>query len=175
MIFNPPIKGDDGLYFVKAHKDDKRKCLIQLNGVSITDVSGEITFDLMSESNSTVIEDIDARNLDSANENCEAWFGKKLTKQVTKGAYTPSSLNNQMTCDRLDTMKVFNAQRECIDADSLQVGKMCNVLLEFSGLWFAKKAFGSAWNVVQVKIHDEIHPEDTYPDEYAFVDDEEQA
>jgi len=29
MLYNAPAKGEDGLYFVKALSDEKRKCLIQ--------------------------------------------------------------------------------------------------------------------------------------------------
>jgi len=39
MIYNAPTKGEDGLYFVKVLNDDKRKSLVQLNKVKITDVS----------------------------------------------------------------------------------------------------------------------------------------
>ena len=37
MIYNAPAKGEDGLYFVKALNDNKRKCLIQLNNVKVAD------------------------------------------------------------------------------------------------------------------------------------------
>ena len=60
-----------------------------------------------------------------------------------------------------------------VDFEIMQPGKGCNVILEFAGLWFAKKAFGSSWNIVQVKIHaDPIL--DVYPEGYAFVDDDDQ-
>jgi hypothetical protein len=45
-------------------------------------------------------------------------------------------------------------------------------------MWFAKKAFGPAWNVVQVKIENpESIPvqetfDKTYPEEYMFGDDQ---
>jgi hypothetical protein len=54
----------------------------------------------------------------------------------------------------------------------MKQGKKCNVILEFAGIWFAKKAFGPAWNVIQVKVFDEPNLE-VYPEEYAFQDDEE--
>ena len=173
MIYNAPAKGDDGLYFVKALNDDKRKCFVQLNKVKIADVSGEIVMDVVSEGNTKKIEDIDARNLASAHENCESWFGKQLSEGVIKGAYTPSLKDGQMTCDRLDVTKVFNAQQEVIDFETVQPEKTCDVILEFAGLWFAKKAFGPTWNVVQVRVHDDPIV-DTYPEEYAFVDDDDQ-
>ena len=31
----------------------------------------------------------------------------------------------------------------------------CSIFVEFAGIWFAKKAFGPTWNIVQVKIHEE--------------------
>jgi len=173
MIYNAPAKGDDGLYFVKTLNDEKRKYFVQLNGVKVADVSGEIVLDLVSDANIQRIEGIDAGNLEAANENCEAWFGKKLSENVVKGAYTPSVINGQLTGERLDVTRVFNAQQEIVDFEGVQPGKNCNVILEFSGLWFAKKAFGASWNVVQVKIlEDPIL--DVYPDGYAFVDEDEE-
>jgi hypothetical protein len=60
MIYNTPAKGEDGLYFVKALNDNKRKCLIQLNNVKVADVSGEVVFELDSDVNLKKIEDTDA-------------------------------------------------------------------------------------------------------------------
>lgn len=174
MIYNAPTKGEDGLYFVKVLNDDKRKSLIQLNKVKVTDVSGEITMDLGSEMNTQKIETIDDANLSAAIENCESWFGKKVSDGVIKGAYTSSLDAGSMTCDRIEATKVFNTQQEVVDFETIQPEKTCDVILEFAGIWFAKKAFGPTWNVVQVKVHDDPEPEiDTYPDGYAFVEDEE--
>lgn len=172
MIYNTPVKGEDGLYFVKALNESKRKILIQLNNVTVSDVSDEIVFNLETESNLNKIEAIDTNNLVAAQENCTEWFGKKVSENVIRNAYTSSIANNQITGSRLDIMKVFNTQNELVDdAEFIQPGKKCNIILEFPGLWFAKKAFGSTWNIVQVKVLDE--PElDTYPDGYAFVDEE---
>ena len=140
--------------------------------VKVTDVSGEIVIDIVSEANTKKVEGVDAQNLEAALENSETWFGKKLTEGVVKGAYTSNLGGGMMTCDRLDVTKVYSAQQELIDFETLQPGK-CNVILEFAGLWFAKKAFGPTWNVVQVKVHpDPIL--DVYPDQYAFVDEDEE-
>ena len=55
----------------------------------------------------------------------------------------------------------------------------CSVVVEFSGLWFAKKAFGPTYNIVQVKLHPEPEPEpekdennfdESYPEDYMFED-----
>ena len=173
MLYNAPAKGDDGLYFVKALNDSKRKCLVQLNKVKVADVSGDIVFELASEANVQKIGVIDTLNLEAARENCETWFGKQLSEKVIEGAYTSSVADGQVTGERIEVTKAFNAQQESVDIENVQAGKVCDVILEFAGLWFAKKSFGSSWNVVQVRVHpDPIL--DTYPEEYVFVDEVEE-
>ena len=177
MLYNAPAKGDDGLYFVKALNDSKRKCLVQLNKVKVVDVSGEVVFDLVSEMNTNKIQAIDDENLLAARDNCESWFGKQLSEKVIRGAYTPSVIDGQITGERLEVTKVFDSQQEPIDFENVQSEKSCDVILEFAGIWFAKKTFGALWNVVQVRLHPDPEPEpepvlDSYPEEYAFVDEE---
>tara|TARA_R110001583_G_scaffold14224_13_gene59850 strand:- start:2618 stop:3136 length:519 start_codon:yes stop_codon:yes gene_type:complete len=171
MLYNAPAKGEDGLYFVKALNDSKRKCLVQLNGVKILDSSGDIAINLESEKNIAKIQAIDTENLGAAVENAETWFGKKLSEKVVEGAYTSSIADGQLTGERIEVMKVFNVEQGEEDFENVNPEKSCDVILEFAGLWFAKKSFGSSWNVVQVRVHpDPIL--DTYPDGFAFVDDE---
>jgi hypothetical protein len=173
MIYNTPTKGEDGLYFVKVVSDSKRKVLVQLNKVKISEVSEEIVFDLVSEVNTEKIERIDVQNLEAAQENCTEWFSKKLSENIIRNAYSSSVVNGQITGYNVGVTKVFNSQNEVVeDPEIIQSGKNCNVILEFSGLWFAKKAFGPTWNIVQVKVLDEPIL-DTYPDGYAFIDEEE--
>jgi hypothetical protein len=171
MLYNAPAKGDDGLYFVKALNDSKRKCLVQLNKVKMNDVTGDIVMELGSDDNVAKIQAIDTENLSAAVDNAETWFGKKLSDKVVEGAYTSSIADGQITGERIEITKVFNSEQEEVDFETVQPGKTCDVILEFAGLWFAKKSFGSSWNVVQVRVHpDPIL--DTYPEGYAFVDDE---
>ena len=172
MLYNPPTKGDDGLYFVKALNDTKRKCLVQLNNVKVVDISGDMVFDLVSETNEQKIAEIDTLNLAAARENCETWFGKPLSEKMIEGAYTPSVADGQLTGECIEVTRAFNPQQEPVDLENVQPGKTCDIIVEFSGIWFAKKSFGSSWNVVQVRLHPEPIL-DTYPEEYAFVDDEE--
>ena len=173
MIFDTLTKGEDGLRFVKVRNDNKRKVFIQLNGVKISDISDEITLDLVSESNIEKVNAVDSNNVEAAQENSTEWFGKELSEAVIRGAYTPSVVEGQVTCDRIDATKVFDSQQESVDFETVQPDKTCDVILEFSGLWFAKKTFACTWNLVQVRLHPEPVL-DTYPDQYAFVDDDEQ-
>tara|TARA_B110000444_G_scaffold43616_1_gene39562 strand:- start:3345 stop:3995 length:651 start_codon:yes stop_codon:yes gene_type:complete len=176
MFYNTPSKGDDGLYFVQASTDDKRKCLVQLNNVTVSEVSGDMVFDVNSDASTKKINDIEVNNLRAAHENCVEWFGKQLSEKVVSGAYRSVLNDDQITADVITDhpVRVFNTNQESADFESIQAGKKCDIILEFAGLWFAKKAFGGHWNVVQVRLHDEIVKEDSmidqYPEEYAFVD-----
>jgi hypothetical protein len=67
---------------------------------------------------------------------------------------------------------VFSPDQEVIEFESLTDGRECSVILEFSGMWFAKKAFGPTFNLVQLKLHPEPIKSE-YPEEYAFVEEEE--
>jgi len=173
MLYNTPAKCDDGIYIVKALNDEKRKCFVQLNQVKVADVSGDISFELTSDRNREKIQHIDTLNLEAARENSATWFGKELSEEVIQNAYTPSIVNDQITGDRIPVTKVFNADQEMIDFEMIKQNKKCNIILEFAGLWFAKKAFGPAWNIVQVRVFDDPVI-DTYPEDYAFADDDEE-
>ena len=179
MFYNTPAKGDDGLYFVKASNDEKQKCLVQLNAVTFSEVSGEMVFDINSDSNMSKITDIESQNLSAAHDNCVEWFGKQLSEKVIRGAYRSIINGGQMTADVITepALRVFNMNQEHVDIEMVQPEKTCDVIVEFAGLWFAKKAFGGHWNVVQVRVHDDpVKDEpvsDVYPEEYAFVDEPE--
>ena len=179
MFYNTPAKGDDGLYFVKASNDEKRKCLVQLNAVTVSEVSGDMIFDINSDANADKIIDIETQNLTAARDNSVEWFGKQLSDKVINGAYRSVLNNGQMTADMIvdPPVRVFNTKQDSIDIEAIQIDKTCDVIVEFAGIWFAKKAFGGHWNVVQVRVHDDPVREepvtDVYPEEYAFVDEPE--
>lgn len=176
MIYDIPTKGEDGLYSVKLQGEKK---FIQLNDVKIVDVSGDdITIELTERAVSK-IDEIDEENKVAAVDNSESWFGKKLTRKVVDGAYTRSIADDRsMNVERIEAIKVFSLDREEMGLENIQPDKSCDVILEFAGIWFAKKTFGSLWNMVQMRIHPEPEPEPeppqpSYPEGYAFVDDEE--
>lgn len=171
MIFDTINKNDDGLRFVKARTDNKRKVLVQLNGVKVVDVAEEeITFDLTSEKNSGKISSVDSTTVAAAIEHSEEWFGRALPETVIRGAYIPSAKDDCLIeCERITPTKVYDASTQEVDIESLQKDKSCDVILEFSGIWFAKKNFQGTWNLVQVRVHPEPIL-DNYPDGFAFVD-----
>ena len=169
MIYGTPTKNEDGMYYVKACADNKNKFFIQLNGVRVTSVDGgEVTVTLK---DAQKILDIDALNLASSVENSTAWFGKELSEETVQTMYTSSVSKDTMTIDIIPQTRVFNIHHESIGVKDIKAKYDCNIIVEFAGLWFAKKTFGAVWNLVQVKTLDEPIVE-TYPETYAFQDDQ---
>jgi len=173
MLYDIPTKDNEGFYFVKASKDDTKKCFVQLNKVKVIGLTEtDVTFDITSERNLERVQALDAQNIQAAVENSESWFGKSLSKETIESAYTPSVVNNEVSADKIAQTRVFTVDQEPTDFTSVTSESVCSVILEFAGLWFAKKAFGPVWNVVQVKISmPPPQPEETYPEEFAFEDD----
>ena len=174
MHFTEPTKGDDGLYFVKALAEDKKKKhFVQLNKATVASVTegGEVALTLNTAANRKKIAAIDTCNTQAAEENSKSWFGKVLSAAVIQSAYTTSAPDDTVSVERSPPTRVFNADLESVDFSELQEGKLVNCIVEFAGLWFAKKAFGPLYNLVQVKMHaDPVVSE--YPEEYAFAEED---
>jgi len=167
MIFDKLNKGDDGLYHVRAFTDERKKYFVQLNDVTVVDVGGDGVFEL---SNSEKVDTIHEQVIQDAIDNSVEWFGKKLTEKTLRTAYTREET---ISAERIADTKVFNPEKEIIDFGVITAGDVCSVIVEFSGLWFAKKAFGPSWNIVQVKLKQpEEKFDETYPENYMFEDDE---
>jgi hypothetical protein len=165
MIYDALTKGEDGLYHVKAYGDDRKKHFIQLNDVTIVEVGPE---DLVFEVGpSEKIDAIHERNIQHAVENSQALFGKNLAEKTLRAAYTR---DETLTAERIPETKAFLATKEPVELETLKAGDTCSVIVEFSGLWFAKKAFAPSWNIVQVRVQEPPAEkfDETYPDDYMF-------
>ena len=180
MIYDTLSKGEDGLYHSRALNDEKKRYFIQLNEVTVSDVdqeTGEVSFEVSGDDNQAKVEAVHVTNLQSALENSKIWFGKDLPEKTVSGAYTRSE---NLETDRISATRIFDHKKEPVEFNSVSVGMKCTILVEFSGLWFAKKAFGPTWNIVQMKIHEEkipepeveVEEEETYPDQYMIQDSE---
>lgn len=167
MLYDKLTKGDDGLYHVRAFTDDRKKYFVQLNDVMVTDVNDDLVFETTSEK----IEAIHELNIQNAIDNSQEWFGKNLAEKTLRAAYTREST---LSAERIPETKVFSAEKALVAFETIEPGGACSVIVEFSGLWFAKKAFGPSWNIVQVKMNapPEEKFDETYPEEYMFEDDE---
>ena len=175
MIYNKPTKAEDGMRHVAAFTDEKKRCFIQLPCVKVLDTDsemGEVSFEITGEENQAKIESVHASSIQSAVENAVEWFGKELPEKTVTNAYTKEEC---LSTDKIGATRVFNSKNEQVDFETLSPGTTCSIFVEFSGLWFAKKAFGPSWNIVQVKIHEEEKNEveetqeiEAYPDGCMF-------
>lgn len=165
MFFKPPTKESDGLYYVRAFQDDKKKVFYQLNDAKIkSTANAELVLELKSR---TKIDVLDEQNIQAAMENCQEWFGKELTEEYLRNAY---SSPKDISVERIHPTKVFSPDLEIVGFDTATAGRECNVIVEFAGLYFARQSFGPVFNVVQVKLHATKVVD--YPEEYAFVEEE---
>lgn len=162
MIYDKLTKGDDGLYHVRAFTDDRKRYFVQLDDVTIADLTGEMVLEVSSDK----LDAIHELNITNAIEKSQEWFGKVLTERTLRAAYTREET---LSAERIPDIKIFDHEKSLVDLETLAPGEVCSVIVEFVGLWFAKKAFGPSWNVVQVKKR---QPEETfdesYPEGYMF-------
>ena len=85
-----------------------------------------------------------------------------------KSLYVPSATKNVLTADKISASRVFNPEKESIPFDIIKETKKADVLLEFAGIWFAKKTFGPIWNIIQIRLvppQQEPEPEPEEPQE----------
>ncbi len=174
MLYGEPTKDEDGLRWVKTTTPEKKKVYIQLNKVKIEKIEGdEITIDLATDVNAERIAAVHDINRQAAKDNSESWFGKVVSEGTLAKAYTTGAAN-KLTVDRIEATRVFTADQEPTEFESIMVDSECAVIVELSGIWFGKKTFAPAWNLVQVRISPPPpQPEETYPEQYAFKDESE--
>lgn len=171
-----PKKLSDGRYFVKVSSKDSR-VMIQLNKVKILtkfDESDDVTLEL-NQPALDKISAIDSQNIAASKLNSQTWFGKVLADQTLEAAYTKSTQDSSMNATKVRVgsqivTKTFSHDKTPVDSGSLEPGVSCDVILEFSGIWFMKKTFGPVWRIAQVRLL--APPKKLYPDEYLFQDDE---
>lgn len=178
MNYGTPKKIPDGRYYLKVTEQDGARVMIQLNKIRLlttfTD-SDDVTLEL-NQAAVDKIANIDGQNIAAAKSNCQEWFGKVLADQTLEAAYTKSTqdLTMNTTKARVGSQvvtKTYSHDKSIVDTNTLVIGTECDVILEFSGIWFMKKTFGPIWRVAQVRLL--APPKKLYPDDYLFQDAEE--
>jgi len=178
MIYGTPKKLPDGRYYLKVSGESGR-IMTQLNNVKLLtkfDESDEVTIEL-SQASIDWISAIDTENLAAAKQNSVSWFGKAMADQTLDAAYTKSVQDggrmnvSKATVKGSVVTKIYSHDRTVAESSVLEANAMCDVMLEFSGIWFMKKTFGAIWRVAQVRMRSP--PKKVYPDEYLFQDTDE--
>ena len=163
-MFSSPKKTQDGRYYVKSNE----KKTVQINGVTIVSVSQDGM--TLSVGSPQALFDVDAVILQSAKENCVAWFSRTVPDKTLEAAYTKSFSDGIMNVSKPDFHKVY-LSKQVVGEDALTEGVACDVFLELSGISFTKKTFSPVWRIVQTRLKEP--PKKKYHEEYLFQDEEE--
>ena len=176
MNYGTPKKLPDGRYFLKVSQGESAdRVMVQLNRVRLLTTfteADDVTIELTPEAAARIAE-VDLQNIAAAKEHSQAWFGKALADQTLEAAYAKSTqdLTMNTTKARVGSQvvtKAFSHDKTVLDTSALVIGTTCDVILEFSGIWFLKRTFGPVWRVAQVRLL--APPKKVYPDEYLFQD-----
>ena len=179
MIYGQPKKLPDGRYYLKVSTDDGNRCMLQLNNTTLLTKFSEsenVTLSLNDKSLAK-IQAVNAQNLESAKENGESWFGKQVSEKTLEAAYSPNVKDNTIitskaTVNKNVVTKCYDHEKNPVDLDNLDENMKCDVIVEFSGLWFMKKTFGPIWRIAQIRL--KAPPKKVYPDDYLFNDSEDE-
>jgi hypothetical protein len=169
MSFEAPTRTEDGYYVSKYTGTNN---FVQVNNVNLVSISDDIEFQL---EDSDRCDAIDAMVFDAAKENSVAWFKKELSEKTLAGMLIKSVSNdgiisvNKAVIDGEVKTRVFNMGREPVDIEQLEENTKCDVILEYTGVAFAKKNFQVDWRVAQIRVHPA--PKPVYPTEYMFQED----
>jgi len=178
MIFGKPKKLPDGRYYLKVTKDDETRVMYQLNRTKLVtkfDDSENVTLEL-TDAAVSIISSVDESILAAAKTNCLDWFGKNLAEKTLDAAFSRSVTGGHLMTVGKATVKgqiltkVYTNTRDLVESSVLEADVSCDVMLEFSGIWFMKKTFGPIWRIAQARML--AAPKKLYPDEYLFQDSE---
>lgn len=177
MIYGSPKKLPDGRYYLKVQTDEGNRCMLQLNNTTLLTKFSDGENMTLSLNNKSLekLQAVNEHNLTAAKENSQVWFGKDVSEKTLETAYTPS-LNAQdgtmivgkATVNKNVVTKCYDHEKNTVDLDTVNEDVKCDVMVEFSGLWFMKKTFGPIWRIAQMRL--KAPERKIYPDEYLFND-----
>ena len=168
MSFEAPARTEEGYYASRYTGTDN---FVQINNVRLVSAADDLEFVIEDPSKCNAIDDM---VLGVARQNSVEWFKKELSDK-TLGDMLIRSVNDggglsasRVVIDGELKTRVFNMDREPVDISELAEDSMCDVILEYTGVAFAKKNFQVDWRVAQIRVHPP--PEPGYPDQYMFQD-----
>ena len=129
-MFSVPKKTTDGRYYVKCTE----KKLVQCNGVTLASSLQDptsVTFALDPTSWAKVSELNDVV-LQAAKDNRELWFQRNVADKTLETAYVKPA--DTVNVSSVTGAKVYQ-NKEVIDPTSVKEGSVCDIVLEFSGVW----------------------------------------
>jgi hypothetical protein len=160
MKYGSPKQLPDGRYFVKVSTDEDGRVLFQLNNVKLVNKFSEsdtVTLDLSSCDQEDKLTKVDQANIEKAKECSEQWFGRKVADKTLESAYVSDRDGTLFEASKIVSKstvltRVFDHTKTHVESDTLEADTVCNIMIEFTGLWFMKKSFGPVWRVVQILL-----------------------
>lgn len=159
MKYADLTKTTDGRIYARVFTDENERVMIQINnvtweGMGPNDEGGVLKFTGCDVSKIT---DIDNTNRETATTKSVAWFGKQLKENQLNAAYVSSIAGDLMnipkaTVGKKTVTRIFDHNHETIEDSNIPEGTCCDVILEFSGLWFLRTTFGPIWRIAQVRL-----------------------
>tara|TARA_R110002153_G_scaffold125327_4_gene272330 strand:+ start:3143 stop:3664 length:522 start_codon:yes stop_codon:yes gene_type:complete len=173
MAFETPARTEEGYYASKYTGTDN---FVQINNVKLGSTADDFEFVIEDPTKCNAIDDM---VLGVAKQNSVDWFKKELSDK-TLGGMLIKSVNDDGTFSASKVVidgevktRIFNMEKEPVDISELIVDTSCDVILEYTGVAFAKKNFQVDWRVAQIRIHPPPPQSKTeYPDQYMFQDEE---
>ena len=173
MSFEAPARTEEGYYASKYTGTDN---FVQINRVTLVSAADDFEFVIGDPSKCNAIDDM---VLGVAKQNSVDWFKKELNDKTLGGMLIRSVDNDgsfsasKVFIDGELKTRVFNMEREPVEISELVDGSTCDVILEYTGVAFAKKNFQVDWRVAQIRVHPPPPPpKPEYPDQYMFQDEE---
>jgi hypothetical protein len=164
-MFSAPKKNADGKYFAKTSE----KTFVQIDNIRLlTNSEDTMTIGFTTLESVTKIFDMNAKIIQAAKENSEAWFGRVVPDKTIEAGFTDVVAKGDdhgvMNVTRAKGSKVF-MNKKVVESDIDTEGSMCDVVLELCGVSFGKKTYSPVWQLVQTRIR---VPKKKAYDEYLF-------
>lgn len=166
VVYEDPVRLQDGRYFVKASTPDNTPVYVSVNNSTVNtplpwDQSTDIPV-LVSEADISTIQKWDSMFMADAVVNSTKWFQREFTEDVITSYYQSAlegnTLETQPSVNQKSRVNVafFTSTNEL--SKTFDAGSQCRLLIQFDGLWFLRKSFGPVWKITQVKTRKVSEP-----------------
>jgi hypothetical protein len=166
VVYEDPVRLQDGRYFVKASTSDNKPVYVSINNSIINtqapwDQSTDIPI-VLSDADVANIQKWDSMFMADAVTNSTKWFQREFTEDVITSYYQSalegSTLETQPSVNSKGRVNVAFFLFNNDITKNFEAGSQCRLLIQFDGLWFLRKSFGPVWKITQVKMRKVAEP-----------------
>lgn len=165
VVYEDPVKLQDGRYFVKASTNGSPVFVTVNNAKANTPTPWNPDSDILLSLSSADVNTVkrwDSVFVKDATENSAKWFQREIGEDVISSYYQSaldeSTVEVQADLDKKGRVNVSFFDHANNIVDQFDSSNPCRMLLKFDGLWFLRKTFGPVWKVVQCKMRKVSEP-----------------